>query len=675
MNFPWPGISAAWTALNYDTVNALDIMVMIFFFLLVLGIGLWAMLSSNRATVQDFFLAGRSLAWWLIGASLLASNIGTSHLMTLAASGATSGIAVGAFEWNAAFLLCALGWIFSPLYIKAEVVTMPEYLRKRFGGYRIQLLVAVLFIILCIVHKLSVEICTGSMFMRLILGLDVYLSAIILLTITGIYTVTGGLAAVVYTNTLHAGVTLLGSVLLMGFAFAEVGGYQELWHKYLNAKPTIIHEGNWTAKPECYLPRLDSFHIFRDPIAGDFPWPGVIFGTPILSFYYWCTDQIFVQRCLAGKSLSHVKGGCVFCGYLKLLPMFCIVMPGMISRILYPDKVACVVPSECEKHCGTRTTCSPIAYPLLIIELLPKGARGLMLSALWAALMSSLTSIFNSASTLFTMDIYTHIRPMATEKELMVTGRFFVIILLIVTMFWVPVIQTGHSEQLFDYTHAVMCFLVPPIVAIFMLAVFSKRVTEQGAFWGLIVGLVIGFIRMVSEFAYGPDSCSERNKCPLIICGVHYLYFATLLFVISFFSILGISLLTEPIPDKHLHRLCWSLRNSQEERIDLDAEIQWRRHYRCKVQPGVFLGTQSCLQKALGVICGLDPKPNSKLAPEQIAVEIKKHDATSEKTESSDTSYGTKDDATLESPFWRNVLNTSGLLLILITALCFIIYH
>ncbi|XP_070484270.1 sodium/glucose cotransporter 1-like isoform X7 [Equus przewalskii] len=433
----------------------------------------------------------------------------------------------------------------------ALVVTMPEYLRKRFGGYRIQFLHAILSLFLYIFGDILVEVCTGAMFMKLIWGFDVYLVTTVLLTITGIYTITGGFAAVVYTDTLHAVIIVLGSVLLMGFAFKEVGGYQELLHKYLDAKPRITQEGNWTAKPECYIPRLDSFHIFRDPITGDLPWPGIVFGVSILSLSYWCTNQIFVQRCLAGKNMSHVKGGCLFCGYLKLLPMFSIVMPGMISRILYPDQVACVVPSECKKHCGTRTDCSPIAYPVLVVELLPDGVRGLMLSAISASLMSSLTSIFNSANTLFTMDIYTRIRPTATEKELMVTGRFFVIILLVVTIAWVPVTETAHSEELFEYMQAVMSYLTPPIAAIFLLAVFSKRVTEQGAFWGLTGGLLLGFFRMILEFIYGTWSCPANNKCPLIICSLHYLYFAISLFLVSLLTMLAISLFTDPIPDKH----------------------------------------------------------------------------------------------------------------------------
>ncbi|XP_020927950.1 sodium/glucose cotransporter 1-like isoform X2 [Sus scrofa] len=644
MGFPW--YSTPWNAHLSTTNTNLDILVVVFYFLLVLGIGLWAILSSSRGTVEDFFLAGRNLAWW-----------------------------------QAPFILCILGWVFSPIYIKAGVVTTPRYLRKRFGGCRIQFLLAILYLFLYIVSKIAVEICTGAMFMKLVLGLDVYLATVVLLTVTGIYAITGGFAAVVYTDILHASVMVLGSVLLTACTFLKVGGYHQLQNQYMVAEPSLIREGNWTAQSKCYIPRPDSFHIFRDPITGDLPWPGIIFGISTISLYYWCTDQIFVQGCLAGKNLSHVKGGCLLCGYLKLLPMFSIVMPGMISRVLYTDKVACVVPSECEKYCGARTGCSPIAYPVLVVELLPIGFRGLMVSALWAALISSLTSVFNGASAVFTMDIYTQLRPMATEKELMLTGRFFVIILLAISIAWAPAIHMAHREQMFEYMQAIISYLTPPVAAIFLLAIFCKRVTEQGAFWGLTGGLLIGFCRMVSEFAYGSWSCSANSSCPVIICGVHYLYFAVILFTISLFFILGISLFTDPIPDKHLHRLCWSLRNSQEERVDLDEEIQGRNP-EPQAQPDVFQKAKSCLWRAWDVFCGLEPLQSSKLAPGDVMVqkmecgdmEGTQHGDTLEGTEQRDTVEGTEPQDMPEKPCWRKVANICGFLLVSLTVFCHIYF-
>uniref|UniRef100_A0A671F2W2 Solute carrier family 5 member 4 n=1 Tax=Rhinolophus ferrumequinum TaxID=59479 RepID=A0A671F2W2_RHIFE len=458
--------------------NAADISVIVVYFMVVMAVGLWAMLKTNRGTVGGFFLAGRDVAWWPMGASLFASNIGSGHFVGLAGTGAASGIATAAFEWNALFLLLVLGWFFVPIYIKAGVMTMPEYLRKRFGGKRLQIYLSVLSLFICVALRISLDIFSGAIFIKLALGLDLYLAIFILLAITAIYTITGGLASVIYTDTLQTIVMLIGSFILMGFAFAEVGGYESLQRR---------------GQPDNY-------------------------------------------------------------------------------RILYTEKVACVVPSECVKHCGTEVGCTNYAYPMLVMELMPDGLRGLMLSVMLASLMSSLTSIFNSASTLFTMDLYTKIRKRASERELLIAGRLFIILLIVISILWVPLVQVSQNGQLFHYMESISSYLGPPIAAVFLLAIFCKRVNEQGAFWGLMTGLVIGLIRMTAEFAYGTGSCLAASDCPKIICGVHYLYFAIILFFVSITVILGISLLTKPIPDVHLYRLCWTLRNSTEERIDLDAE-------------------------------------------------------------------------------------------------------
>ncbi|XP_044786550.1 sodium/glucose cotransporter 1 isoform X2 [Bubalus bubalis] len=645
---PWQGFG--WTAQLFSSSSALDVLVIVLYFLLVLGIALWVVMSCSRGTEEDFFLAGRSLVWWQIGAFLFASNIGTGHFMGLAGKGASSGIAVGAFEWNAVFILCALGWVFSPVYMKSGVVTLPRYLRKRFGGCRIQFLLAVLYLVIYIFSKISVEICTGAVFMRLVLGLDVYLATVVLLSVTGICSIT---------------------------AFNEIGGYQELESRYPEARPTVTWEGNWTAPMECFIPRADAFHIFRDAATGDIPWPGVVLGLSTISLYYWCADQIFVQGCLAGKNLSHVKGGCVLCGFLKLLPMFSIVMPGMISRVLYTDEVACAVPSECKKYCGIQASCSPIAYPLLVVELLPSGVRGLVVSALWASLTSSLTAVYSSASAVFTMDIYPQIRPTATKKELMITGRFFVIVLLAVSVAWVPALQVAHREQLFEYMHALLSYLTPPVAATFLLAIFCKRVTEQGAFWGLASGLAIGSCRMLSEFAYGPWSCSVNRKCPRIICGVHYLYFAMILFTISLVTVLGVSMFTVPIPDKHLHRLCWSLRNSQEERVDLDEDTEVKSpEPQAQPVPDMFVEDRGCLWKAWDVFCGLELLPSPKLAPEEVVVPETEQNDMAEGTAHGATSGGTEErEAPEERLLWSRALGLCGLLLVLLTVLCHIYFY
>ncbi|XP_041525039.1 sodium/glucose cotransporter 1-like isoform X3 [Microtus oregoni] len=618
-----------------------------------MAVGLWAMFSTNRGTVGGFFLAGRSMVWWPIGASLFASNIGSGHFVGLAGTGAASGIAMGGSEWIALVFVVVLGWVFVPIYIKAGVVTMPEYLRKRFGGKRIQIYLSVLSLLLYIFTKISADIFSGALFINLALGLDIYLAIFILLAITALYTITGGLAAVIYTDTLQTAIMLVGSCILTGFAFTEVGGYDAFVEKYMNAIPTVVSEGNLTIKEECYTPRADSFHIFRDPITGDIPWPGLIFGLAILTLWYWCTDQVIVQRCLSAKNMSHVKGGCILCGYLKLLPMFLMIMTGMVSRILYTDKIACVVPSECQKYCGTSVGCSNIAYPTLVVELMPNGLRGLMLSVMMASLMSSLTSIFNSASTLFTMDVYTKIRKGASEKELMIAGRLFILVLIAISIAWVPIVQSAQSGQLFDYIQSITSYLGPPIAAVFLLAVFCKRVNEPGAFWGLILGLLIGLSRMITEFAYGTGSCMEPTNCPTIICGVHYLYFAIILFTITLIVVLAISFLTKPIPDVHLYRLCWSLRDSKEERIDLDAgdeDFQEDSKDTTEIAPQKEKG---CFRKAYDLFCGLDQEKGPKLTKEEEeALKMKMTD-------------------TSEKPLWRTVVNINGIILLAVAVFCY----
>ncbi|XP_057343157.1 sodium/glucose cotransporter 2 isoform X8 [Manis pentadactyla] len=462
--------------------NPADILVIAAYFLLVIGVGLWSMCKTNRGTVGGYFLAGRSMVWWPVGASLFASNIGSGHFVGLAGTGAASGLAVAGFEWNALFVVLLLGWLFAPVYLTAGVITMPQYLRKRFGGHRIRLYLSVLSLFLYIFTKISVDMFSGAVFIQQALGWNIYASVIALLGITMIYTVTGGLAALMYTDTVQTFVILGGAFILMGYAFHEVGGYSGLFDKYLRAMTSLtVSEdpavGNISSS--CYRPRPDSYHLLRDPVTGDLPWPALLLGLTIVSSWYWCSDQVIVQRCLAGKNLTHIKAGCILCGYLKLMPMFLMVMPGMISRILYPDEVACVVPEVCRRVCGTEVGCSNIAYPRLVVKLMPSGLRGLMLAVMLAALMSSLASIFNSSSTLFTMDIYTHLRPHAGDRELLLVGRVWVVFIVAVSVAWLPVVQAAQGGQLFDYIQAVSSYLAPPVSAVFVLALFVPRINEK----------------------------------------------------------------------------------------------------------------------------------------------------------------------------------------------------
>ncbi|XP_036377112.1 sodium/glucose cotransporter 4 [Megalops cyprinoides] len=583
------------------------------------------------------------MTWWPIGASLMSSNVGSGLFIGLAGTGAAGGIAVGGFEWNAAWVLIALGWIFVPVYISAGVVTMPEYLRKRFGGQRIRIYMSVLSLILYIFTKISTDIFSGALFIQVSLGWDLYLSTVVLLAVTAVYTIAGGLTAVIYTDALQTVIMVVGALVLMFIAFDKVGWYEGLLEQYKVAVPSLT-----VANTTCHLPRSDAFHIFRDPLTGDLPWPGLVFGLTVLATWVWCADQVIVQRSLSAKNLSHAKGGSVLGGYLKVLPMFFIVMPGMISRALFPDEVGCVVPEECQRICEAAVGCSNIAYPKLVVELMPVGMRGLMIAVMMAALMSSLTSIFNSSSTLFTMDIWQRVRRQATERELMVVGRLFILVLVVLSILWIPIIQSANSGQLFDYIQAITSYLAPPITAVFLMAIFWERINEQGAFWGLMVGLAVGFVRMIMEFVYGTLSCGEVDTRPGILKDVHYLYFALILLGLTGLVIAVISLCTPAIPGQHLVRLTWWTRHSQAERIDLDDP--WSSSAtadRVSEGPSESPAERAPCWKRLGMwLCGLTGAAQAELSPEQ-------RQALEKKLTSIE-----------EEPVWRNVCNINALLLL-----------
>ncbi|XP_076997616.1 sodium/myo-inositol cotransporter 2 isoform X2 [Tamandua tetradactyla] len=512
-----------------------DIAVLVLYFLFVLAVGLWSTLKTKRDTVKGYFLAGGDIVWWPVGASLFASNVGSGHFIGLAGSGAATGISVAAYEFNGLFSVLMLSWIFLPIYIAGRVTTMPEYLRKRFGGNRIAITLAVLYLFIYIFTKISVDMYAGAIFIQQSLHLDLYLAIVGLLAITAVYTVAGGLAAVIYTDALQTLIMLVGAFILMGYSFAAVGGMGGLKEKYFLALAS-----NRSENSSCGLPREDAFHIFRDPLTSDLPWPGILFGMSIPSLWYWCTDQVIVQRTLAAKNLSHAKGGSLMAAYLKVLPLFLMVFPGMVSRVLFPDQVACADPETCKKVCSNPSGCSDIAYPKLVLELLPIGLRGLMMAVMVAALMSSLTSIFNSASTIFTMDLWNHIRPRASEKELMIIGRVFVLLLVLISILWIPVVQASQGGQLFVYIQSISSYLQPPVAVVFIMGCFWKRTNEK------------------------PD---ER---PAVVKDVHYLYLSMILSVVTLIAVSSVSWLTEPPSKEMVSRLTWFTRHDplvQKEQV------------------------------------------------------------------------------------------------------------
>ncbi|XP_010568699.1 PREDICTED: sodium/glucose cotransporter 5 isoform X4 [Haliaeetus leucocephalus] len=510
-----------------------DLVVVVVYFSLNVAVGIWSSCRVNRNTVSGYFLAGRDMAWWPIGASLFASSEGSGLFIGLAGTGAAGGIAVTGFEWNATYALLALAWVFVPVYISSGIVTMPEYLQRRFGGERIRMYLSGLSLLLSIFTKISTDLYSGALFVQVCLGWDLYLSTVLMLVVTGLYTIAGGLAAVIYTDALQTLIMVLGAIVLAVKAFNEIGGYPNLEEAYLKAVPSKI-----VPNTTCHLPRADAMHLFRDPVSGDLPWTGMTFGLSIMATWYWCTDQVIVQRSLSAKSLSHAKAGSILASYLKMLPLFVIIMPGMISRVLYP------------------------------------GLRGLMIAVMMAALMSSLTSIFNSSSTLFTMDIWRKLRPGAGERELLLVGRVVTVVLVALSVVWIPILQSSSGGQLYVYIQAVTSYLAPPVTAVFVLAVFWPRANEQGAFWGLMAGLVLGLARMGLELAYPAPRCGVPDQRPWLLADIHYLHFAMLLCAVTGAVVVGGSLLTPPLPSAWLKDLTWWTLSQEPPQPSMDGTSQ-----------------------------------------------------------------------------------------------------
>ncbi|KAM5307022.1 sodium/mannose cotransporter SLC5A10 isoform 4-T4 [Glossophaga mutica] len=503
-HMPWAQLSLA------------DIIVITVYFTLNVAVGIWSSCRASRNTVRGYFLAGQDMTWWPIGASLFASSEGSGLFIGLAGSGAAGGLAVAGFEWNATYVLLALAWVFVPIYISSEIVTMPEYIQKRYGGQRIRMYLSVLSLLLSVFTKISIDLYAGALFVHICLGWNFYLSTTLTLAIAALYTIAGGLAAVIYTDALQTLIMVVGAVILTVQAFDRIGGYGQLAAAYTQAVPTRT-----IANTTCHLPRADAMHMFRDPYTADLPWTGMTFGLTIMATWYWCTDQVIVQRSLSARDLNHAKAGSILASYLKMLPLVLIIMPGMISRALFP------------------------------------GLRGLMVAVMMAALMSSLTSIFNSSSTLFTMDIWRRVRPQAGERELLLVGRLVIVVLIGVSVAWIPILQGSNGGQLFIYMQSVTSSLAPPVTAVFTLGIFWRRANEQGAFWGLMVGLVVGATRLVLEFLYPAPPCGVVDMRPAILRSFHYLHFAVALFALSGAVVVAGSLLTPPPQGAQIQNLTW----------------------------------------------------------------------------------------------------------------------
>ncbi len=512
----------------------LDWAVVVGYFLLVFGVAIWATLRerSKRGTSTDYFLAGRDAGWFVVGGSLFASNIGSEHLVGLAGTGAASGVAVAQFEILASLILLVLGWVFVPFYLSSGVFTMPEFLERRYSaGARWYL--AVISIIGYVLTKISVTIAAGGIVFESLMGIDFWTGALVVVVITGIYTIIGGLRAVLYTDLLQMFVLIGGAVAVTLLGLNALGGWGAMEQ---NVGPAFL--SLW--KP------------MTDP---DFPWTGILFGAPILGVWYWCTDQFIVQRVLAAHDQKHARKGTIFAGYLKLLPLFIFVIPGVIAYALSQQgRLELATPDQ--------------ALPTLVGVLLPVGLKGLVVAGLLAALMSSLSSVFNSTSTLVTWDVYKKIRPQASERQLVLVGQATTAILVGFGLLWIPLMQLV-SGQLYQYLQSVQAYISPPIAAVFLVGITWRRVNANGAIAALISGFVLGMGRLVAEL-----NKSRLDGLLFAYADMNFLHFAIVLFVICTSVLVLVSLLTPPPPEEKVAGLTFAMLPARPEGVRAPF---WRR--------------------------------------------------------------------------------------------------
>src|SRR5919198_5884633 len=432
---------------THKSLEPIDIAIIVAYFIIVFAIGFY--FSLKERTSADYFLASRNVGWFAIGASLFVSNISTEHFIGLAGSGASSGLAVGHFEWLACLIVLMLGWVFVPFYLRSNVFTMPEFLELRFSrGCAVYL--AGVSILAYIFTKISVHLYAAGIVLERVVGWNPLTAALILVVATGIYTIAGGLAAVIYTDLVQTLVLLAGAVVLTWIGLDQVGGF----------------EGLRAAVPPDY------FSMIKPVSHPEFPWTGIFLGAPILGLWYWCTDQVIVQRVLSAKDEGHAKAGTIFAGFLKVLPVFVLVLPGLIAVALFPQLFTVD---------NGKVTNGDIAYPTLVVNLLPTGLVGLMIAALLAALMGAMSAVFNSASTMVTLDFYKRLRPNASESQLVNFGRAATALMVALGILWVPFIRL-LSSQLYIYLQSVQAYVSPPIAACFVIGILSTRPTATGAF-------------------------------------------------------------------------------------------------------------------------------------------------------------------------------------------------
>ena len=468
--------------LNRISLASWDWMVIGLFFLAMVWI-VWDVSRKKKETSGDYFLSGRSATWLAIGASIFASNIGSKHLIGLAGAGATSGMAQAHWEIQG-WMILILGWVFVPFYERSMVYTMPEFLEKRYNKQSRSIL-TYLSLASYVLTKVSVTVMAGGLALQTLLGINFWVAAIALVVITAVYTVIGGMESVLKTSVLQTPILLIGSLVILYLGLKELGG----WGVMMDT---------------CYAQSVNEYGdtmttLMRDSHDKAFPWYGALFGSAIIGFWYWCTDQFIVQRVLSGKDQKQARRGTIFGAYLKLLPVFLFLIPGMIAFALTkkPDSVIGQQLSAALLPDASGALQNPdLAFPMLVNTLLPVGLKGVVICGILAALMSSLASLYNSSAMLYTIDIYKRRHPDVSEQKLVSIGRIATIVVVVLGVLWIFVIQ-AMGKSLYDYIQSIQSLLAPAIASVFLLGVAWKKTTPKAGMWTLIVGLVLGFTRLI----------------------------------------------------------------------------------------------------------------------------------------------------------------------------------
>ncbi len=501
----------------------LDWIVLTAYFLVLLGVAYWVIKKQSKNT-EDYFLAGRNVGWFVIGASIFASNIGSEHVVGLAGTGAAGNMPLAHYELHA-WIVLLLGWLFLPFYMRSGVYTMPEFLEKRFDS-RSRWFLAIFSILGYILTKVSVTIYAGGIVISNLLGLDFTVSALLTVLVTGLYTILGGMRAVVYTEAIQTVILIIGAFIITILGLNAVGGWSEL----------KLAAGS------------SHFNMWRPPSDPEFPWTGMIFGGTIVGIWYWCTDQYIVQRTLSAANIKVGRRGAIFGAYLKILPIFIFLVPGIIAYVLKQKGLLSYEKSD-------------EVFPALVTYLLPAGMRGLVAAGLMAALMSSLASVFNSSSTIFTVDIFKKIYPQSSEKRLLNIGRYATIAIMLIGFLWVPFLESLSKGTLYQYLQSIQAYIAPPIAAVFLLGILWKRMNANGSFVVLLSGVFIAAIRIYAELSVGSSDVGLLAD----FARINFAHLAIYLFIFYCVTGIVISLLTSKPPLQRIEGLTFGTLTDEQK--------------------------------------------------------------------------------------------------------------